>query len=116
MRLATWPGAAGSWVRIEPPSRVSAAKVWGPLGFLASPLFLAASGPLLAAALTWVLLPRFWERMPRDHGKVFAVDGSKSQGKPTGTGFIFMIIYVFVCLLVAYKLGWIHPTGVPLGG
>ena len=76
------------------------AMVWEPLGFPASPFFLAALGPLLAAALTWVLLPRFWERMPRDHGKAFAVDGSKSQGKPTGTGFIFMIIYVFVCLLV----------------
>jgi phospho-N-acetylmuramoyl-pentapeptide-transferase len=75
-------------------------KVWGPLGFLTSPLFLGAFGPLLAAALTWLLLPRFWERMPRDHGKTFVADGAKSVGKPTGTGFIFIIIYVFVCLLV----------------
>jgi len=24
-------------------------------------------------------------------------------------------VLLFVCVLVAYKLGWIHPTGVPLG-
>lgn len=24
-------------------------------------------------------------------------------------------VALFVCLLVAYRLGWIHPTGVPLG-
>ena len=75
--------------------------IWGPLRLLSSPLFLAAFGPALAAALTWRLLPRFWGRMPPDHGKVFAVDGTKSQGKPTGTGLIFVIIYAVVCLLVA---------------
>jgi hypothetical protein len=25
-------------------------------------------------------------------------------------------VLLFVCVLVSYKLGWIHPTGVPLGG
>ena len=25
-------------------------------------------------------------------------------------------VLLFVCVLAAYKLGWIHPTGVPLGG
>ena len=24
-------------------------------------------------------------------------------------------IVLFACILVAYKLGWIHPTGVPAG-
>jgi hypothetical protein len=24
-------------------------------------------------------------------------------------------VLLFVCLLVAYKLGWIHPTGIPVG-
>ena len=24
-------------------------------------------------------------------------------------------VLLFVCVLVSYKLGWIHPTGVPLG-
>jgi hypothetical protein len=25
-------------------------------------------------------------------------------------------VLLFVCVLISYKLGWIHPTGVPLGG
>ena len=24
-------------------------------------------------------------------------------------------VLLFVCVLISYKLGWIHPTGVPLG-
>jgi len=24
-------------------------------------------------------------------------------------------ILLFICILVAYELGWIHPTGVPIG-
>ena len=24
-------------------------------------------------------------------------------------------VLLFVCVLVSYKLGWIHPTGLPLG-
>ena len=25
-------------------------------------------------------------------------------------------VLLFVCVLVSYKLGWIHPSGVPIGG
>jgi len=25
-------------------------------------------------------------------------------------------VLLFVCVLISYKLGWIHPTGVPLNG
>lgn len=28
---------------------------------------------------------------------------------------IGLSVLLFVCLLVAYGLGWIHPTGLPLG-
>ncbi len=69
-------------------------------GVLSWSLFLAALGPVLAAALTWLLLPRLWAYLPRDHGKALAVDGAKSQGKPTGAGFIFILLFIGVCLLV----------------
>jgi phospho-N-acetylmuramoyl-pentapeptide-transferase len=72
-----------------------------PFGWLSSPLVLAAGGAALAAALTWLLLPRLWERMPRDHGKTLAVDGARSQGKPTGTGILFILIFASVGALVA---------------
>lgn len=28
---------------------------------------------------------------------------------------IGLSVLLFVCVLISYKLGWIHPTGVPLG-
>ncbi|MBK6863258.1 MAG: DUF2909 domain-containing protein [Ideonella sp.] len=29
---------------------------------------------------------------------------------------IGLSVLLFVCLIAAYRLGWIRPTGVPLGG
>jgi len=28
---------------------------------------------------------------------------------------VALSILLFVCVLVSYKLGWIHPSGIPLG-
>ena len=29
---------------------------------------------------------------------------------------VALSVALFLCILLAYKLGWIRPTGVPLGG
>ena len=29
---------------------------------------------------------------------------------------IALSVLLFVCILIAWALGWIHPTGIPLGG
>lgn len=75
-------------------------RFYGPFRLFNSYLFLASVGVALATVLTWLVLPRLWERLPRDGGRVHAVDAEKSLGKPVGAGIIFMPIFVLVCLLV----------------
>jgi phospho-N-acetylmuramoyl-pentapeptide-transferase len=51
-------------------------------------------------ALTFELLPRLMQRLPRDRGRAHAVQGTVAAGKPTGAGVIFMTIFLLVELLV----------------
>jgi hypothetical protein len=52
---------------------------------------------------------------------IFMVRGGRSGRSRSGnmawalTVRIALSIALFVCILVAWKLGWIHPTGLPLG-
>ena len=73
---------------------------FGPFRLLTSRVFLIGMGACLAALLTWLLLPRLWHLLPRDHGRADAVGAAESVGKPVGAGLIIMLIYAAVCLLV----------------
>jgi phospho-N-acetylmuramoyl-pentapeptide-transferase len=73
---------------------------FGPFRLLTSYLFLAGVGTAMAAVFTWYLLPKLWRYLPSDQGRVHAVEGQQSRGKPVGAGLIFIPIYVSVCLLV----------------
>lgn len=53
--------------------------------------------------LTCLLLGTQINRLPRDHGREFAHDGSLSAGKPRGAGFVFILVFV-ACALVFGKL------------
>ena len=53
---------------------------WGPLRLLDSFFFLSAVGFAVAAAATWILLPRLWNLLPRDRGRAFAVNAELSVG------------------------------------
>ena len=55
-------------------------------------------GGILAFLLTFVGLRVFEKKLPTDGGREFAVDGSKSIGKPRGAGIVFILIYVFISL------------------
>ena len=66
---------------------------WGPFRLFQSHLFLISIGAFLAAFLTLFLLPRFWQLLPRDHGKaILGKDGMKSAGKPTGAGLVVTLV------------------------
>ena len=47
---------------------------WGPFRLFQSYALLLAGGAFTAAILTLVLLPRLWNRLPRDRGKVICKD------------------------------------------
>ena len=78
---------------------------WGPFRLLQSHLFLLGLGTLLSWALSWRLLPILSVHLPRDRGRAFAVQSEHAVGKPTGAGFIFILIFLFVSLLVT-PLSW----------
>ncbi len=74
-------------------------RYWGPLRLLDSFFFLSAVGFAVAAAATWLLLPRLWGRLPRDRGRAFAVNAEQSVGKPVSAGVIFIGIFAVTSLL-----------------
>ena len=55
-------------------------------------------GGILAFLLTFVGLRVFEKKLPTDGGREFAVDGTKSIGKPRGAGIVFILIFVFISL------------------
>ncbi len=74
---------------------------FGPFRLLRSHAFLIAVGTLMAAFLTWYMLPRLWNLMPHDHGKsILGKDGMASKGKPTGAGLIVTLVALPVILAV----------------
>lgn len=79
---------------------------WGPFRLLSSHFFLGGIGFVLSGFLTWRLLPGLAEKYcPRDRGRAHAVEASKSQGKPTGAGIIFIPMFLLIQLLVL-PLSW----------
>src|SRR5580698_3424994 len=74
-------------------------RAWGPLRLFDSFFFLAAVGFAVAAASTWILLPRLWNLLPRDQGRAFAVNAELSVGKPVSAGVIFIAVFAVVSLI-----------------
>ena len=74
---------------------------WGPFRLLQSHALLLAGGTFTAAILTWTILPRFWNSLPRDRGKALCKDlgGMASAGKPTGAGVLVSTIVLPVILV-----------------
>lgn len=79
---------------------------WGPFRLLTSHFFLGGLGFGLCGFLTYLFLPSLGARFcPRDRGRAHAVEAGKAQGKPTGTGMIFIPIFIAVQLLIL-PLNW----------
>ena len=73
---------------------------WGPFRLLSSYVVLMGIGTILAAFLTGLLLPRIWSILPRDRGRDHTPQADKSKGKPTGAGFLCVLLLMPVLLLV----------------
>lgn len=92
--------------------------VWGPFRLLSSYLLMMGVGAMLAAFLTWWILPKVWDKyLPHDRGKKI-VDGNKmvSKGKPTGAGFIFTLIILPVIVLMVPLNLWEYGALISLYG
>lgn len=56
-------------------------------------------GALLGFILTFAGLRVFEKKLPTDGGREFAVEGTKSVGKPRGAGLIFIIVFTLISVL-----------------
>ena len=55
-------------------------------------------GALLSFMLTFIALKLFEGKLPTDGGREFAVDGTKSIGKPRGAGIVFILVFTVISL------------------
>ena len=56
-------------------------------------------GIVLAFITTAICLKLFMNKLPRDGGRKYAVNGSLSKGKPRGAGIIFIIVFCIMSFL-----------------
>ena len=91
---------------------------WGPFRLFQSHALLLAGGTLVAALLTFVLLPRLWDLLPRDRGKALLKDmgGMVSAGKPTGAGLYVSLFCLPAIILFAPLKVWDVASVVMLYG
>lgn len=69
---------------------------------------IATVGILFAFFATVLLLWKCRDKLPRDLGRDFAVDGKLSAGKPRGAGFLFVLIFAVAALVFApFQMEWI---------
>jgi len=54
---------------------------------------------LFAFALTIIAIHFGEKTLPRDAGRAFAINGTKSVGKPRGAGIIFILTFILSCVL-----------------
>lgn len=74
--------------------------LWGPFRLFSSHMMLLAAGTLSAGLVVWSFLPKLWNRLPTDKGKVLAPDGGLlSIGKPTGAGLLMSLLLLPVLVL-----------------
>lgn len=60
---------------------------------------MALAGLVFAFVMTCLLLARCNDRLPKDQGREFAVNGALSAGKPRGAGFIFILVFIAAVVL-----------------
>ena len=60
---------------------------------------MALAGLVFAFIMTCLLLAKCNDRLPKDQGREFAVNGALSAGKPRGAGFIFILVFIVSVVL-----------------
>ena len=66
-----------------------------------SEVLVSIIGIAFAFIMTAIALSKWTGFLPRDHGREFAFNGKKSEGKPRGAGILFVSIFFVAALLFA---------------
>ena len=80
---------------------------FGPARLLQSYTVLIALALYTGFLLTYWLLPKFYDKLPHDRGREFTATAEAAKGKPTGSGVVFITIFVLISLIFA-PLDWLH--------
>lgn len=74
---------------------------FGPGRLLQSHAVLIGLSLFLGFFIVCFFLPKFYKYLPTDRGREFTVHGEEAKGKPTGSGLVFISIFVLVALICA---------------
>lgn len=74
---------------------------FGPFRLLQSYAVLIIIALYVGFFLTLLLLPKFYKFLPKDRGREFSINAEAAMGKPTGSGIVFISIFVVTSFLVA---------------
>lgn len=80
---------------------------FGPARLLQSYTVLIALALYTGFFLTYWLLPKFYDKLPHDRGREFTATAEAAKGKPTGSGVVFITIFVLISLIFC-PLDWLH--------
>ena len=84
---------------------------FGPARLLTSYAVLISLALFLGFLLTFLLLPKFYRFLPSDRGREFTLkdNAEAAKGKPTGSGVVFITIFVLTVLLFI-PVNWLQGS------
>lgn len=74
---------------------------WGPARLLQSYAVLIVLALYTGFIIVRKFLPKFYPLLPSDRGREFTLTAEAAKGKPTGSGVVFITMYVILCFLFA---------------
>ena len=73
---------------------------WGPARLFQSYGVLIVVALYLGFFFVWKFLPKFYKFLPSDRGREFTLTAEAAKGKPTGSGVVFITMFVVLCLIL----------------
>lgn len=74
---------------------------WGPARLLCSYTVLIGLALFTGYFAVYKIIPKFYDKLPHDRGREFTLkdNAEAAKGKPTGSGIVFISIFVIICIL-----------------
>ena len=80
---------------------------FGPARLLQSYTVLIGLALFTGFVITYFLLPKFYNKLPHDRGREFTAHAEAAKGKPTGSGVVFITIFVLIAFIFI-PLNWLQ--------
>ena len=80
---------------------------FGPARLLQSYTVLMGLALFSGFIITYIVLPKTYKKLPHDRGREFTATAEAAKGKPTGSGVVFITIFVLI-VFVFVPLNWLQ--------